>query len=240
MKPRTILVIVCLALPLLVGCKAPGLRMQVSGLAADRGLERGSTYTMIPVEGGPIREYDLEYREYADYVALALEDLGYRPAPTASEAQVLVTVDFGVTEPLETIETVTEPRSGFGVGTSYGGHRSGTYGHYDWGYRTTTRRYLTFGRILRLTAIDNENAPERGDAPPNILWSVRITSEGNSNDLRWVLPYMVAGTHHHWGTDTGRALTHRILLDDPRVRALRNGNRNWANVDGVKQAHDGH
>ena len=123
-----------LALALLAACATPFTsrvtRFNTLSAAAPQG-----SFVIQPRD--PNRAGSIEFRTYAGQVAQRLEQAGYRPAPSPTEASLLVTLSYGVDQGREKIET----RPGFGYGGygyggwgGYGGFGYGGFGGYGRGF----------------------------------------------------------------------------------------------------------
>jgi hypothetical protein len=53
------------------------------------------------------------------------------------------------------------------------------------------------------------------------LWKTTITSTGLSDDLRRVLPYMVAAAAPYMATDTGRQVSVELWENDPAALVIK-------------------
>lgn len=121
-----------LALVLLAACAEPFTtrvtRFNLLTSAAPQG-----TFVVQPRD--PARSGSIEFRTYAEQVTQRLAQSGYQPAPTPSQASLVVTIDYGVDQGREKIET----RPGFGGGFGYsrfgyGGFGYGGFGRGRFGY----------------------------------------------------------------------------------------------------------
>jgi hypothetical protein len=53
------------------------------------------------------------------------------------------------------------------------------------------------------------------------VWKTSAVSTGSSNDLRLVLPYMIAAMKPYLAGNTGRSIQVELKEEDPAVSALR-------------------
>lgn len=88
----------------------------------------------------PSRSGSIEFRTYAEQVTQRLAQSGYQPARSPSEASLVVTLDYGVDQGREKIET----RPGIGGGFGYGGYGGG-YGGFGGGFGGFGGGYGGFG-----------------------------------------------------------------------------------------------
>jgi hypothetical protein len=112
------------AMLLTAGCVEPSFKANVSRFQA---LPAPAGQTFYVVSSDPRLRGGLEFSQYAGMVATRLAQQGYRPAASPSDANLLVTLDYGVDNGHEKI--VSEP--GFGPGFGYGGWGGyGAFGGY--------------------------------------------------------------------------------------------------------------
>ena len=78
--------------------------------------------------------------------------------------------------------------------------------------RTQTVKETSYMRNLILESYDLKDP--KGQAQ---LWKTTLQSEGDLNDLRLVLAYMIAASADHFGTNTGQLVRVNINGYDPRV-----------------------
>lgn len=90
----------------------------------------GQTFYIQPAD--PKNEGGLEFANYAKLVGQKLEGIGYRAAPDAKEASLVVSLDYGVDKGIEKIRTW--PRSYMGMGYGFGPGWGSGFGRYPyWG-----------------------------------------------------------------------------------------------------------
>lgn len=87
------------------------------------------------------------------------------------------------------------------------------------GYRQQTSTYTKYFRYVTLSSYDlNEY---KANEKEKIAWNTNITSEGSSDDLRKVIPYMVAVAASYIGKSSGEKKSLEIYVDDERVNQLK-------------------
>jgi hypothetical protein len=162
-------------------------------------------------------EDSLRFKEAAKYVKTALSGKGMYEAPNTEQADVIVNLDYGMGPPKAHMETESEPiyitvpgrtyTQTVQVGTDKAGNPI---------YQTIvsqdppTEQYagdreyqilvVTYEKYLRLTARQNVVSTE-GRPPPEI-WTVDVTSEGESKNLRKFIPILAAASIDYIGNDT--------------------------------------
>ncbi|MEY4939356.1 MAG: hypothetical protein RIQ93_1091 [Verrucomicrobiota bacterium] len=185
-----------------------------------------------------ISDDSLRYKEAKDYVKTALSGRGLYEAPDKVKADIVVDLDYGIKPPESRRETVSEPvyitipgqirTERVQVGTDSNGRPI---------YQTVTvqdppttefagfREYqvtvTVYEKYLRLTA--RENAPAAEGKPPAEIWTVDVTSEGQSRDLRKNLPILVAASIDYIGKDTQGQKSIKIKDTDRDVGFVKKG-----------------
>jgi hypothetical protein len=129
-----------LALLSLGACAAP-FQAKVSRFQS-LPVPQGQSFAVVAAEPG--LNNSLEFRTYAAMVAARLGQVGYAPASSTANADLVVTLDYGVDKGREKLR-----QTGFGsYGFGYGGYRSG-WGSF--GYGGFGRPYYGFGRRAYLS-----------------------------------------------------------------------------------------
>lgn len=183
-------------------------------------------------------EENLRYREAADFVRTALSGKGLYEAPNEAKADMVVELDYGLDAPRTKIERVSVPvyaQVGGGVryepvpvldakGKTVG---SRTVAVYDAprneliGYEEIPRPVTIYEKYIRLTA--RENKPASEGRPPSELWSVQVSAEDESKDLRKYLPIMTSASIDYIGTDSSSQQVVRVRENGPGVEFVKRG-----------------
>lgn len=225
-----------IALSLFVGGCANSYQVKVDSLAKPK-AEESISYKIIN-KNPAVSDDSLRYKEAAGFVRTALSGKGLYEASDAEKADLVVALDYGVGPPQSKMETVSEPvyitlpgqlrTERVQVGTDRNGSPI---------YQTVTvqdpprtefagyREYLvtvtTYEKYLRLNATENKPAAE--GRPPSEIWTVDVTSEGESRDLRKSLPILAAASIDFVGKDSKGQKTIRIKDTDKDVAFIKKG-----------------
>jgi len=172
-----------------------------------------------------VADDSLRFKEAAGYVKTALSGRGMYEAPSNTKADMVIDVDYGVSPPKVKQEMVSEPvyvtipgqirTERIQVGTDSQGRPV---------YQTVTvqdppstqfagfREYLVtvtvYEKYLKLSARENKEASEGRPTPE--IWTIDITSEGESRDVRKHLPILVAASIDYIGKDSQGQKTIRL------------------------------
>jgi len=185
-----------------------------------------------------VSEDTLRYKEAVGFVRTALSGKGLYESPDPGKADLVVNVDYGVGPPQVRHETVSEPIYLTVPGNVYmetiqvGTDKSGraiytTVARQDppttefAGFRDYVITTVVYEKHLKLSA--RENTPGTEGKPPTEIWTVDVTSEGESHDLRKALPVLAAATIDFVGKDSHGQKTIRLKDTDKDVAFVKAG-----------------
>jgi hypothetical protein len=198
------------------GCKS-GYDMKVDSISRP-------TDKPVPTISYEIRSTDpenpedsLRFKEAAKFVKTALSGKGMYEAPDPEKADLVINIDYGMSPPKAKMETRSEPvyitMPGHTVyqTVQVGSSKNGTPIYQtiavpgppetqylgDREYRVLV---VDYEKYLRLSA--HENQPDVEGHPAQEIWTIDITSEGESKDLRKYIPALAAASIDYIGVDT--------------------------------------
>lgn len=206
----------------LVGCTTTHT-VKVDSLAKPKAEE--SVSYEIKNRNPLVADDSLRFKEAASLVKTALSGKGLYEAPPNTKPDMVVDLDYGVGPPQMRRETVSEPvyitlpgqirTERVQVGTdSQGRPIYQTITVQDppttefAGFREYQITIIVYEKYLKLSARDNSE-PQEG-RPQQEIWTVDVTSEGESRDIRRNLPVLVAASIDYIGADTQGQKTIRI------------------------------
>lgn len=185
-----------------------------------------------------VADDSLRYKEAAGFVKTALSGKGMYEAPPGVKPDMVVDLDYGLSPPIARRETVSEP-----VYIQIPGQvrvervQTGTDARGQPIYQTITiqeppttefagfREYqvtvTVYEKFLKLSAKENKEQVE--GRPASEIWTVDVTSEGESRDLRKNLPVLVAASIDYIGKDSQGQKTIRIKDSDKDVAFVKKG-----------------
>ncbi len=211
---------------LLAGC-AQTFHFRVDALADPGHSADGERFVLEDANPGAPGA-SLRFREASDFVGRALMARGYELAPTAENADLIISLSARVSDPLSDTERRMEPvyyrtwgRSEVirtPVVDSQGRVRyisTHVYippeTHFA-GYTSRDRSVVVYEKSLELTARTQEGAE---------VWTVRVTTLDRNSDLRASIPYLAAAATPYLGQSTEGSVAVRLKEDDDMVRTLR-------------------
>lgn len=183
-------------------------------------------------------ESSLRYQEVADYVRTALSGKGMYEAPTPDRADVIIEVDYGMDAPRVKFETISQPimavvpgavreqllpvRDPNGVIIGYRSVMIREPARQEFvGMQESVQPVIVYEKYLKLSARTNQEATE-GRAPPEV-WSVNVSAEDDSQELRKYMPILASATADYIGTNTKESKPIRISESDEVVTFIKKG-----------------
>lgn len=185
-----------------------------------------------------VADDSLRYKEAAGFVKTALSGKGMYEAPPNTKADIVVDLDYGVGPPQLRKETVSEPvyitipgqirTERVQVGTdSQGRPIYQTITVQDppttefAGFREYVVTRVVYEKYLKMSARENKEPVE--GRPPQEVWTIDVTSEGESRDIRRNMPVLVAASIEYIGKDTQGQKTIRIKDTHSDVAFVKKG-----------------
>jgi hypothetical protein len=180
--------------------------------------------------GNPDLDVDsLRFKEVEGLVKTALSGKGLYEAPNPELADMIVSLDYGMSPPEIRSEVRreaifrTKPGATHTMSTQSGTDANGnpTYTTFTVqepptqvhvGDREYTVTVVIYEKYLRLAARENKAASD--GLPPADIWSVDVRTEGENHDLRKALPMLAAATIEFVGKDSQGEKTIRLKDDD--------------------------
>lgn len=226
------------ALPALLGGCTTTYVVQVDAISqsTERAAEAQSYH--IKTNNPQHDEESLRHKEVANYVKTALSGKGMYEAPKPEMADVVVNIDYGMESPRVKYETVSNPiYAQVGGGVRYvqtpvydrNGRVVGyqTVAIYDpprtelIGYEDTVQPIVVYEKFLKISA--RENVPADEGRPPSEVWTVNVSAEDESKDLRKYLPILAAASADVIGTNSHTQKPVTIKADDEVVGFIKKG-----------------
>lgn len=241
---RALPVVLAASLVLLAtGCATSTYEVKVDAISKSRttaptGDPSGELQSYkIKSKNPAVGDENLRYKEAVDYVKTALSSKGLYEAPNQDRADMIVELDYGMDSPRTKMETVsvpvyaqtgggvryeqvevTDPRGnkGFRTVAVYQPPRTELIGFDD-----VPRQVNVYEKYLRITA--RENKPASEGRPPSEVWSVNVSTEDESKDLRKYLPILASATADYIGKDSNNQRTVKIRDPSQITEFIRKG-----------------
>ena len=186
-------------------------------------------------------ETSLRYKEVSDYVKTALSGKGMYEAPKPEAADVVIDIDYGMDAPRVKFETISSPvmvRTGDRTENRVVEHvvrlPDGTVrviqeqvqvlvpGREEFlGMREEVTPLIVYEKYLKVSARENKETSE-GQAPAEV-WSVNVSAEDRSQELRKYIPILASATADYIGANTKESKSIKIDEKDDVVKFIKKG-----------------
>jgi hypothetical protein len=209
------------------------VKVDINSYADDNALNF-KKYLLLPSDEN-ISADSLEYREFSSYIVKVLSEKGFSQVNDISSADLVVFFSYGIGEPKLEYSTRLIPQWGqvgvisnttgsvYGAG-NYAGFSSTTthtpqYGLTGFTQQVTARTVYSRYFTLFAYSISNQSTESRSLSE---VWRLVADSTGNSNDLRFILPMMVAASQDYIAKNSRRKISVNIRERSPSVINLIN------------------
>jgi hypothetical protein len=206
----------------LFGC---GQQVSVTVEAKAGPQARAETHYVLAASDPNVRPANPDYIVISKAVARALGSQGFEEAKTQEPGDVAVVVDWRVSDPKVVLRhaggDIGQPLVQGAAPSSQPGHIAGgtnNYGSLGFGLEAQDRQELVYIRVLTLKAVDRGAYAIDPMAEP--VWSVTLTSEGDTDEVARFAPEMVAAAIPYIATNAGRVRARVGSAEDP-VRYVR-------------------
>ncbi|HIO95592.1 MAG TPA: hypothetical protein EYG67_02110 [Campylobacterales bacterium] len=214
MKKTIIIFILTFILFTATGCSPVVNRYRVSVDAITHSNQNiaPTTYT-IKALGEETDENSLEFQRQSQQLIKILNQQGYQQVNHSSLAQQTIFFDYGLEKIKEQTRTYSEPDVSFGIswGFPYGyyNHRYHPYwSNYGYtSYRTYRKTYRLFNRYIVILSKEQSGKE---------LWRVDISSIGESNNLKKIVPILLRASVSYLGTNTKEPI--ELVVDEQKNR----------------------
>ncbi len=225
-------IVILLSLIFLSGC-GPSYTVGINSINSEPATHK-KHYLLLPGNENT-SEKDLEFQEYAAYIHRALKANGFVQASKES-AQVIIFAAYGIGEPMAQNYSFSLPVYGqTGGGTSYftgSSYGSGGYSSFSGsaysppqygvvGSQTHSGSFITHKRYFVLDAYGADTLRKSNGETFEQVWKTTAVSRGRTNDLRQVLPVLVAASYRNFATNTKQKIYIELSPNDKRVKFIK-------------------
>ncbi len=236
-RPNLAVVIAAVSLAF-AGC-ATSYEVKVDAISQPAKVKEAVSYKIKTktTAGTGVQDDGLREQEAANYIKTALSGKGMYEAPTIEAADMVVELDYGVEPPRVKFDQTSMPLyAQVGGGVRYeqvqvtdqrGNTANRTVAVYDpprtelVGYQDVVTPVTVYEKYLNITARENKQAEE--GKPPAEIWSVRLSNEDASKDLRKYLPILATASIDYIGKDSTTQKTVNIKESDPGITFIKKG-----------------
>jgi hypothetical protein len=205
----------------LFGC---GTQIGVAIDASAVANAKTETHFVLAASDPNVRPTNPDYVAISKAVTRALTSQGFEQAKTEDQGDLVVVIDWMVSDP-----KVVARHAGGDIGQpSVRGAAAGQMGHpaggtnnsgsFGFGLEAQDRQELSYSRVLTLKGVDR--AAYKADPAAKPLWDMKLTSEGDTDDVAAFAPLMVAAAMPYMASNAGKTRAHVASAEDP-VRYVR-------------------
>lgn len=205
----------------LFGCGAQ-VSVTIDAVAAQGA--RAETHFAMVASDPNVRPTNPDYLVISKAVARALTSQGFEEVKSADGGDLVVVIDWTVSDPKvvarhaggdagePAVRGAAPGRAGMPVG---GTNNAASFGM---GLDAQDRQELSYVRTVTVKGVDH--AAYKADPKAKPLWEMRLTSEGDTDEVARFAPEMVAGAMPYMASNAGRAHARLGAAEDP-VRYVR-------------------
>jgi hypothetical protein len=173
-----------------------------------------------------ISKSDLKHLEIEGYLKKALRQKGYTFTSDNNEANIVIFYEYGISDPKEyTYQRIVPVWGQTGIAYSETTQRKDVFGRPVYSTTNTpsygqvggtaiTKTTTKYMKWANISAYDADFYRQTGE--DKMLWLTEINSEGPSDDLRTVFPYMMAAAKEYMEQSSGQKISVRIDSADDR------------------------
>ena len=224
-------IIVTSLLTFLGGCSVTQVNTQIDSYSRENSISK-NRYILVP-SNKDISPDNFEFKEYSGYMDKVLSEKGFIKSISKSDADVIIFFAYGIGSPQIKNYQYSVPVFGqtgvssasttgnyntFGNTTTYSGNTTYTPTYGITGMTTHTGSVTLYTRMLVLDAYDYQDLIKN---KTNQLWKVTAISEGQANDLRDIIPYLIISAKPYIGISSGKKISIHLNKDDKAVQALK-------------------
>jgi hypothetical protein len=201
----------------LFGC---GPQVSVTVDAHAGAQAKGETHYVLAASDPHVRPGNPDYIIISKAVVRALGSQGFEESRTQEPGDLAVVIDWMVSEPKVVVRhaggDIGQPAVRGASPSSQSGHIAGgtnNYGSLGFGLEAQDRQELLYTRILTLKAVDRGAYAIDPMAEP--VWSMTLTSEGDTDEVAKFAPEMVAAAMPYIATNAGKVRARVSSTEDP-------------------------
>ena len=223
------------ALVLWAGCKSTTYVLQVDAISQTGQVAQVAEPKSYRVRSrNPnVADDSLRYNEVSAYIKTALSGKGLYEAPSAESADLIIDIDYGMETPRMKYQTVIKPiivlqvaqaRPDSGRGGKLFQSTSNSVGQPMGkiaGWKEEAEPVVVYEKYLKVSARENREAVEGRPAPE--VWSVNVSAEDPSNELRKYMPILASATADYIGTNTRQEKAVSVSENDDTVKFIKKG-----------------
>jgi hypothetical protein len=227
-------ILVTISLIFVSGCSVTQVCTQIDSFSEKNSISK-NRYILAPSDKD-ISPDNLEFKEYSGYIDRMLNERGFIKVFSTSDADVIIFFEYGIGDPQVKYYQYSIPVFGqtgvsssstvgnlntIGNTTTYSGNTTYTKTYGITGSTTHTGSVTLYKRMFVLDAYDYHDIINNVKTQ---LWKITAISEGQTNDLREIIPYMILSAKPYIGVSSGKKINIYLNKDDKTVKTLKDSN----------------
>ena len=187
---------------------------------------RSATRFVMVASDPHVRPSNPDFVAISKAVGRALASQGFSPAKAEDDSNLVVVIDWMVSEPKMIVRHAGGDVGGPAVTGAAPGGRGGmpvggtsNSASFGFGMEAQGRGEFTWVRTYTIKGVDK--AAFKADPAAKPLWDMTIASEGSSDDAAAAAPAVIAGAIPYIGQNTGRTVKFRISATEDSVKYVR-------------------
>jgi hypothetical protein len=187
---------------------------------------KSATRFVMAASDPHVRPSNPDYIAISKAVARALASQGFEAAKAEDDSNLVVVIDWMVSDPKMVVRHVGGDIGGPAVtGAAPGGKGGmpvgGTSNAASFGFGMDAQDQAKYVWMRTYTVKGVERAAYKADPAAKPLWDMTIASEGESDDAAAAAPAVMAGAMPYIGQNTGKTVKFRISGADDSVKYVR-------------------
>lgn len=209
-------IIACVGMGLFLAACAQNIKSDVARFHQLQSVSRGASFTIVPKNAE--MNGSLEFEQYASLVRQKLVQEGYQPVNAANASDLVVALDYGVSDGDQVIRTRGAGLNGFGQFGGFGrgfhpfyGGAFGPWGGVGGGFGPDVYSYEVFTRDLKMEIYKPVGT---ATADKTVVFEGKVQSVGRDKRLPEVMPFLVEAMFAEFPGESG--VTKEVVIEVPR------------------------
>lgn len=206
-------------LPIFACLMMCGVQVSVAIDAKATPEARAETRFVVAAADPQVRPTNPDFMALSTAVARALTSQGFEEAKSADQSNLVVLIDWAVSEP----RIVAHHAGGDVGGPTVSGAAAGTKGmpvggttnnaSFGFGAEATDRGDLSYTRTVTIKGVDR--AAYAADPAVKAIWDMTLKSEGDTDNVPTFGPHMVAVAMPYMASNAGKVKSRLGSTEDP-------------------------
>ncbi|SFV67683.1 hypothetical protein MNB_SV-12-1406 [hydrothermal vent metagenome] len=187
-------------------------RVTIDAITKPNSSIKPSSYT-IKALGDQTDTDSLKFQQQSKHLVKLLNEKGYTESSNESLAEQIIYFDYGIEKIKDETLIYHEPDISFGISWGYPFGYYHQHYHPFWNdieytsYRTYSKTHRVFNRYIVILAKNQRNQE---------IWRVDVSSIGESDNLKKIVPLLIKASKPYIGTDTDKSV--HLVIEEEREK----------------------